>query len=48
MKCWIVIELTKGDAPKIVGVYRTRAAAEKVAYADPAVWRNVIERQIEG
>ena len=48
MRCWIVIELAKGDVPKIIGVYRTREAAEKVAYATADAWRNVIEKQIEG
>ena len=46
MKCYIVIELAKGKEPKIIGVYRTRAAAETVASADPKVWRNVIEKPI--
>ena len=46
MKCYIVIEV--GDPPKIIGVYRTREAAEQVAYATAGAWRNVIEKQIEG
>ena len=46
MKCYIVIELAKGREPKIIGVFRTKAAAEAVAYADPKVWRNVIEKPI--
>ena len=46
MKCYIVIELAKGKEPKIIGVYRTRTAAEAVACADPKVWRNVIEKPI--
>ncbi len=46
MKCYIVIEV--GDPPKIIGVYRTREAAERVAYATSDAWRNVIEKQIEG
>ena len=44
MKCYIVIEL--GDEPKIIGVYKTKAAAEAVAYADSTAWRNVIEKPI--
>ena len=44
MKCYIVIEL--GKEPKIIGVYKTRKAAEAVAYADPSAWRNVIEKPI--
>ena len=46
MKCYIVIELAKGKEPKIIGVYRTRAAADAVAYVEPKVWRNVIEKPI--
>lgn len=46
MKCWIVIELAKGREPKIIGVYRSRAAAEAVACADSTVWRNVIEKPL--
>jgi hypothetical protein len=46
MKCWIVIELAKDREPKIIGVYRSRAAAEAVACADPNVWRNVIEKPV--
>lgn len=46
MKCYIVIELAKGKEPKIIGVYRTRAAADAVASADPKLWRNVIEKPI--
>lgn len=54
MKVYIVIELgVTGEAggaaePKIVGVYRTRRAAEVAAYADSSVWRNVVEKQVEG
>ena len=44
MKCYIVVEL--GKEPKIIGVYKTKAAAEAVAYADPTAWRNVIEKPI--
>ena len=44
MKCYIVIEL--GKEPKIIGVYKTKKAAEAVAYADSTAWRNVIEKPI--
>ena len=46
MKCWIVIELAKDREPKIIGVYRSRAAAEAVACTDPTVWRNVIGKPL--
>ena len=46
MKVYIVIEV--GDPPRILGVYRTRVAAEKAAYKDSTAWRNVIERMVEG
>lgn len=44
MKRYIVVEL--GKEPKIIGVYKTKAAAEAVAYADPTAWRNVIEKPL--
>ncbi len=46
MKCWIVIELSKGKPPKILGVFKTKAAAETVAYADQDAWRNVVEQTL--
>ena len=45
MKCYIVIEL--GDPPKIIGVFKTKASAEKVACADDKAWRNIIEKEIQ-
>ena len=30
-KCWIVIELAKAKEPKILGVFKTKAAAEAAA-----------------
>ncbi|MEE5994875.1 MAG: hypothetical protein V3G42_16875 [Oscillospiraceae bacterium] len=45
MKCYIVIEL--GDPPKIIGVFKTRASAEKAACADDKAWRNIIEKEIQ-
>ena len=44
--CWIVIELVKGKEPKILGVFKTKSAAEAVAYADAKAWRNVIEQPL--
>jgi hypothetical protein len=45
MKCYIVIEL--GDPPKIIGIFKTRASAEKAACADDKAWRNIIEKEIQ-
>ena len=45
MKVYIVIET--GETPKILGVFKTRAAAEKAAYKDAKAWRNVIEKELE-
>lgn len=45
MKCYIVIEL--GDPPKIIGVFKTKASAEKAACADDKAWRNIIEKEIQ-
>ena len=45
MKCYIVIELS--DPPKIIGVFKTKASAEKAAYADSKAWRNIIEKEIQ-
>ena len=44
MKVYIVIELQ--DTPKIIGVYKTRKAAEAVAYRDADAWRNVVEKEL--
>ena len=46
VKVYIVIEL--GTEPKIIGVYKTRKAAEAEAYKDAIVWRNVVEKELEG
>ena len=46
VKVYIVIELR--DTPKIIGVYRSRKAAEAVAYENASVWRNVVEKELEG
>ena len=43
MKIYIVIEPHKDKPPQIIGVYKTKAAAEKAAYIPGAAWRNVIE-----
>ena len=45
MKCYIVIEL--GDIPRIISVFKTKASAEKAAYADSKAWRNIIEKEIQ-
>ena len=50
-KCYVVIEL-KNDLSRqfdarIVGVYLNKKDAEEVATCDPAVWRNVVERELE-
>ncbi|MBR4319511.1 MAG: hypothetical protein IKP69_05610 [Oscillospiraceae bacterium] len=45
MKCYIVIEL--GNIPKIIGIFKTKASAEKAAYADSKAWRNIIEKEIQ-
>ena len=45
MKCYIVIEL--GDITKIIGVFKTKASAEKAAYADSKAWRNIVEKEIQ-
>ena len=42
-KCWIVIELARDADPKIIGVFKTKKAADAAAYADAGAWRNVIE-----
>ena len=44
MKIWLVVELYKsGEAPRIIGAYRSKKVAEQRAY-DPReiAWRNVI------
>jgi len=46
MKVYIVIELG-ADTPSIIGVYRSRKAAEAVAYENPNAWRNVVEKILE-
>ena len=43
---YIVIEVA--DISKVIGVYKTKAAAEKAAYSDSGVWRNIIEKPLEG
>ena len=45
MKCYIVIEL--GNIPKIIGIFKTKASAEKAAYVDSKAWRNIIEKEIQ-
>ena len=44
MKIYLVIELQKnGEAPRILGAFRSKARAERTAY-DPRelAWRNVV------
>lgn len=47
-KAYLVIELTRNANPTIIGLYRTRAAAEIAAYSTATAWRNIIELTIQG
>ena len=43
MKVYIVVDITKENpSPQIIGVYKRKFDAEKVAYNDPDKWRNII------
>ncbi len=42
-KFYLVIELKHNEVPRIVGMYRNRADAEKVAYAPGMGWCNIKE-----
>ncbi len=46
-KCYLVIELTRNPHPTIIGLYRTRAAAEIAAYSNATAWRNIIELTVQ-
>lgn len=47
MKVYVAIALPKDNVPKILGVFKKKSDAEKVAY-DPAQkdWANIIEKQL--
>jgi hypothetical protein len=42
---YIVIELS-GDTPKICGVFKNPEDAEKEAYKDMSVWRNIVKEKV--
>ena len=46
-KCYLVVELASGKAPKIIGLYKTRRAAESAAYTNATSWRNIIELPLQ-
>ena len=42
---YIVIELSD-DMPKICGVFKNSEDAEKEAYKDMSVWRNIVKEKV--
>ena len=47
MKVYLVVELHKGDVPRIIGLYRSKKDAEAAAYGpDAHTWRNVIPLKV--
>ncbi len=42
-KYYLVIELTTGAQPKVIGLYSSRRTAEIAAYRDASGWRNIVE-----
>ena len=48
MKIWLVVELMKnGEAPRIIGAFRSKKSAEAAAYDPRALaWRNVIPLRV--
>ena len=47
-KYYLAIELGEsGNAPRILGLFRNRAAAEAAAYAPGIRWGNVIELSLQ-
>ena len=46
-KMYLVIELHGGEQPIIIGLFRTRHAAEAAAYRDATGWRNIIELPVQ-
>ena len=46
MKVYIVIELKK-EYPAILGVFKNRKDAETVAYKNPKIWTNIIEKEVK-
>ena len=50
MKVYIVIELQfKKDCthPVIMGVFKNKKDAEKLAYQNPKIWANIIEKEVK-
>ena len=47
MKLYLVVELHKGDMPRIIGLFRSKKDANRVAYEEHVVaWRNVIPLRV--
>lgn len=46
-KFYLVIELNGSPTPTIIGLYRSRTAAETAAYKDATGWRNIIELPLQ-
>lgn len=47
-KVYVVVEIPKdSDVPKLIGVYSSKSAAEKVAYSEARRWCNVIETTLK-
>jgi hypothetical protein len=46
MRVYIVVEIGK-ECPAIVGVFKKKADAEKVAYSNSAVWCNIVEKEVQ-
>ena len=46
-KFYLVTECS--DPPKIIGLYRTKAAAREAAYNDPTkeAWRNIVPMEVK-
>lgn len=47
MKVYVAIALYKDDVPKILGVFKKKNEAEKVAYSVSDTWCNVIEKELQ-
>ena len=46
---YLAVELNpRGSAPRIIGLFTTRAAAEAAAYASGIRWGSVIELPLQG
>lgn len=46
-KVYIVIELVKNEAPKIIDVFEKKSDAEKCVSTPGAAWRNIIEKIVK-